>query len=143
MSKALIRYQTEKGTWRQEITWDYSWEESSGTGIIAYGLGVGLRIGLLDKETYEGSFVKAIEGIVNYFINENYSTNLCCTGCCCLGKGDEQGTIKAYLTEVFPENDEPHSFGALMLALVEAHRNGITNVEKTRRSYLEQKRVIK
>ena len=143
MSKALIRYQTEKGVWRQEITWDYSWIESSGTGIFAYGLGVGLRTGLLDRDTYETPFVRAIEGIINFFINDNYSTNMGCSGCCCPGVGDEKGSIKAYLTEVFPLSDEPHSFGALMLALVEAHRNGITDVEKTRRSYMEREQVVR
>lgn len=143
LSKALIRYQNEKGTWRQEITWDYSWVESSGTGLFAYGLGVGLRTGILDRETYEVPFAKAINGIVNYFINENYSTNMGCSGCCAPGSGEEKGTIKAYLTEVYPMSDEPHSFGALMLALVEAHRNGITEVEKTRRTYMEREQVVK
>jgi len=130
LSRALIKYQTEKGVWRQEIPCDYSWYESSGTGLIAYGLGIGLRTGLLDRETFETPFKKAIHGIVRYFINDDFSTNMCCSGCLCPGTGKEKGTIKAYLTEVWPCKDEPHSYGALMLALVEAHRNGITEVEK-------------
>ena len=130
MSRALIRYQTKRGTWRQEIPCDYSWEESSGTGLIAYGLGIGLRTGVLNKETYEKPYRNAIEGIVKYFINDDFSTNMCCSGCCCPGEGKEKGTVKAYLTEVWPQKDNTHSFGALMLALVEAYRNGITDIEK-------------
>ena len=143
LSKAFIKYQNDRGVWRQEITWDYSWEEASGTGIIAYGLGVGLRTGILDKKTYEKPFKHAINGIINYFINNNYSTNMGCSGCCCPGEGDEKGTIKAYLTKVYPINDEPHSFGALILALTEAHRNGITEAQKTHRLYFERENAIR
>ncbi len=143
ISKAFIKYQTEKGVWRQELTCEYSWDESSGTGIIAYGLGVGLRMGILDEETYRVPFSNAINGIINCFINENYSTNMGCSGCCCPGEGEEKGSIKSYLTNVYPLSDEPHSFGALMLALVEAHRNGITEVQKTRRLYYEREKAVK
>ncbi len=143
LSKAFIKYQTEKGLWRQELTRDYSWEESSGTGIIAYGLGVGLRTGLLDEETYKEPFERAINGIINYFINEDFSTNMGCYGCLCPGEGDEKGTIKSYLTEVYPYRDEPHSFGALMLALVEAHKNGITEAQKTQWLYFERERAVR
>ena len=131
LSKALIEHQTEKGIWRQEIPCDYSWDESSGTGLIAYGLGIGLRKGLLDAKTFEQPFVNAINGIVNYFINDDFSTNMCCEGCLCPGEGEDKGTIKAYLTQVWPCKDDHHSYGALMLALVEAYRNGITKVEKS------------
>ena len=56
---------------------------------------------------------------------------------------DEKGTIKAYLTKVYPINDEPHSFGALILALTEAHRNGITEAQKTHRLYFERENAIR
>jgi unsaturated rhamnogalacturonyl hydrolase len=131
LSKSLISFQTQKGVWRQEITADYAWDESSGTGLIAYGLGVGLRTGLLDKDTFEKPFINAINGIVNYFINDDFSTNMCSGGCLCPGSGKDKGTINAYLTQIWPLKDEPHSYGSLMLAMVEAHRNGIVKVEKT------------
>ena len=54
---ALIKYQDFRGLWRQEIPEKLSWEESSGTGIILYALGVGMRLGVLDKSwsgRYEG-----------------------------------------------------------------------------------------
>ena len=42
-----------------------------------------------------------------------------------------------------PMSDEPHSFGAVMLALVEAYRNGITEIEKTKYRYAETVNAIK
>ena len=55
----------------------------------------------------------------------------------------ETGSVKAYLTDVYPMSDEPHSFGAVMLALVEAYRNGITEIEKTKYRYAETVNAIK
>lgn len=130
LSKAIIEHQTEKGVWRQEMTAPYSWDEASGTGIFAYGLGVGLRCGMLEEETYRMPFLKSLEGILKYFINDDFSTNMSCGGCLCPGEGRDKGTVNAYLTQVYPQKDEPHSYGSLMLAFVEAHRNGITDFKR-------------
>lgn len=130
LSEALIAFQTEKGVWRQEIPCDYAWDESSGTGLIAYGLGVGLRLGLLDKARFQEPFEKAIDAIVTHFIRDDFSTTMCCCGCLCPGEGADKGTVKSYLTVVRPVTDEHHSYGCLMLALLEAHRNGICAVSK-------------
>ena len=43
LSEAILSYQTEKGLWRQEMTESASWEESSGTALLLYGMGMGLR----------------------------------------------------------------------------------------------------
>lgn len=131
MSESLIAFQTDKGVWRQEITCDYAWDESSGTGLIAYGLGVGMRLGLLDKARFKEPFEKAVHAIVSLFIRDDFSTTMCCCGCLCPGNGADKGTVKAYLTAVRPVTDEHHSYGCLMLALLEAHRNGILDIEKT------------
>lgn len=130
LSEAFLPFQTEKGVWRQEITCDYAWDESSGTGLIAYGLGVGLRLGLLDKSRFKEPFEKAVHAIVSLFIRDDFSTTMCCCGCLCPGNDTDKGTIKAYLTVVRPATDEHHSYGCLMLALLEAHRNGILDIEK-------------
>lgn len=129
LSAALLSYQTEKGLWRQEITESSSWEESSGTGLLLYGIGVGLRTGLLEKELYESAFQKGINGLLKYGMNHDFSTEMSCPGCLCPGEGSQKGTIRAYITELHPARDEHHSFGAYMLALVEAHRNGFTEVD--------------
>ena len=129
LSRSLLAYQTEKGVWRQEIPCDYSWYEASGTGLILYGFGAGLRLELLDADIFLESYKKGIAAMVKNFITPEFSTLMSCIGCLCPGEETNKGMVKAYLTEVHHKTDEPHSFGALMLALLEAHRNGITDVE--------------
>lgn len=129
LSAAILPWQSEKGLWRQEMTEKISWEESSGTALLLYGMGVGLRKGILAKEKYEEVFQKGINGLLGYCINRDFSTEMSCPGCLCPGEGAEKGTIQAYITEKQPARDEHHSFGAFMLALVEAHRNGYAEVD--------------
>lgn len=129
LSAALLPWQTDKGLWRQEMTEPSSWEESSGTGLLLYGIGVGLRIGLLEKGRYEKVFLKGINGLLQYGMNNDFSTEMSCPGCLCPGEGAQKGTRQAYITELHPAKDEHHSFGAFMLALVEAHRNGFTEAD--------------
>ena len=45
------------------------------------------------------------------------------------GKGKAKGTLQAYLCDVRAYKNEPHSFGPIMLAMVEAHRNGLKEIE--------------
>ena len=127
--EALIKYQDYNGLWRQEIPEKLSWEESSGTGIILYGIGVGMRLGILDKETYMPVFKKGIEGLVTHCINPDYSVEKCCRGCLCPGQGDLKGTVEAYLVTVFPKKDDSHAFGPVLMAMLEAEKNGIQNIE--------------
>lgn len=129
LSQAILRYQTDKGLWRQEMTEPLSWEESSGTALLLYGLGGGIRLGLLMGEEYKEAFCKGIRGLIQYGINGDFSTELSCPGCLCPGEGEQKGTKQAYMTEKSPAHNEHHSFGAFMLALVEAHRNGIREAE--------------
>ena len=124
LSTALLPWQSERGLWRQEITWESAWEESSGTALILYGMGIGLRIGCLNPDVYMPVFRKGLEGLVKYVANPDFSTELSCPGCLCPG----DGSIHAYVTDKQPQKDEHHSYGAFMLALVEAHRNGITDI---------------
>ena len=56
-------------------------------------------------------------------------TVLSCPGCLCPGQGKEKGTAKAYITEKYPQDDEVHSYGCIMFALVEAYKNGIEEIE--------------
>ncbi len=130
LSEALLPYQSKRGLWRQEIPFEYSYEETSGTSLFLYGFGAGMRLGILEKEVYMPVFIKGIQGLCNLSINEDFSTSLSCPGCLCPGEDEEKGTMKAYVTLKLPHKNESHSFGTLMFALVEAFRNGITNIEK-------------
>jgi unsaturated rhamnogalacturonyl hydrolase len=129
MSNSILKYQTDKGLWRQEMTEPLSWEESSGSAIFVYGLGAGIRLGLLKEDSFKNGFKQGIYGLINYCINSDFSTELSCPGCLCPGEGANKGTIQAYITEKLPVRNEHHSFGAFMLAMVEAHRNGIKEVD--------------
>ena len=129
-SKALLPYQSKRGLWRQEIPFEYSYEETSGTGLILYGYGVGMRHGLLDKETYYESFERGINGLNAVSINDDFSIENSCPGCLCPGEGEEKGSVKAYVTLKLPYKDEHHGFAPLMLAMVEAYKNGITDIKR-------------
>ena len=129
LSKALLDCCEPNGVWRQELTCEYSWVESSGTALFLYGFGVGLRLGILEPELYMEPFKKGIYTLTHDFITEDFSTLMSCQGCLCPGEGVERGSVKSYMTKVWPKTNEPHSYGAFMLALVEAHRNGIGEID--------------
>lgn len=129
LCRSVLPYQSRRGLWRQEIPFLYSYEESSGTALILYGYGIGIRTGLLDRDTYYPAFEKGIRGLNRICINEDFSTENCCPICCCPGLGDEKGTLLAYITLRMPAKDELHGFGPVMLAMVEAYKNGIADLD--------------
>ena len=128
-SEALLPFQSRRGMWRQEIPLDLSYEESSGTGLILYGIGVGLRAGLLDASRFRHAFERGVRGLVDVSVNPDFSINNSCPGCLCPGEGDEKGTVHAYVTLRLPYRDEHHGFAPIMYALLEAHRNGLTEID--------------
>lgn len=129
LSEALIKYQDHRGLWRQIINEPYSWEESSGSALFLYGFGVGIRLGILDKNVYMPVFEKGLEGIMKHCIGDDFSVDRCCHGCLCPGDTPERrGKIEPYLVDVRPVVDDGHSFGPVILAMLEAHRNGIDNL---------------
>ncbi len=134
-AKALLPYQSANGMWRQEITVEsldgnISYEETSGTGLIAYAIGEGIRCGLLDRETYMPVFERAIHGLLKVSIREDYSIYNSCPGCLMPG----EGTIRDYVTHNPSYKDENHGAGPVILALAAAHRLGITEVEPIEQS---------
>lgn len=129
LSEALVKYQDQRGLWKQIISEPLAWEESSGTALFLYGFGVGMRLGLLDKEKYMPVFKKGLEGLMKYCVGDNFSIDKCCTGCLCPGFTlEKRGTVEAYLVEPKIVFDDGHAFGPVILAMLEAHRNGIDNI---------------
>ena len=122
LSGALLPHQSSRGLWRQEVPEPTAWEESSGTALILYGFGVGMRIGLLGEVQFADAFDKGIAGLLDHCIEPDGTTHLCCPGCCCPGRGERRGTVVAYIEDKSPVDDDPHGFGPLILALVEAAR---------------------
>ena len=126
---SLLSYQTDRGLWRQEIIEPLSWEESSGTALLLYGMGIGIRKGLLEKDIYKDVFEKGIRALGIYCLTDDFATYRSCPGCRCPGEGADKGTVKAYITLKLPQKDEVHSYGCMMLAFAEAYCNGITEIE--------------
>lgn len=121
---ALRKYQTKHGLWRQEIPLKYSYEESSGTGLFLYGYAVGMKAGLLDRNSYVKPLKDGLNGLMTFAIKPDFSTELCCRGMRCPGFGEDKGTLEAYIS-VMPEPNNGHSFGTMMLAFAGAHLIGV------------------
>lgn len=129
LAEALLPHQTERGLWRQEIPQADAWEESSGSGLIGYGFGVGVAAGLLDAERFLASTRRAIAGLTRWAINPDFSTELSCPGTLCPGDGAAKGTVAAYVARV-PVTDEPHSFAPIMLALSQSPAADVTTIPR-------------
>lgn len=126
LTEALLPYQSKNGMWRQEITVEAyhgldSYEETSGTGLIAYSMGVGICAGILEPKKYLPLLRLAIEGLKTISIGENYEIYNSCPGCLC----PKDGSIYAYLNHKPTFPDEPHGAGPVIMALAQAHRCGI------------------
>ncbi|MFA9480320.1 glycoside hydrolase family 88 protein [Phycisphaerales bacterium AB-hyl4] len=127
-TRALLPHQSPRGLWRQEIPLPTAWEESSGTGLILYGYGVGLRLGLLPADQFRPAFDRGIAGLRQHAIKADGSIELSCPGCRCPGEGERRGTVAAYVEDKQPYRDEPHGAAPLILALTEEARlNQSTN----------------
>lgn len=119
---ACLNFQDENGMWHQEITRHDSYAETSGTGLILYGLGVALEKGLAPTEGRE-RFVKGLEGFLRYIALDG-SVHHTCRGCHAPGNG----TIEDYMNHPHVLNDY-HAFGPPVLAFGQAHRIGVAEVE--------------
>lgn len=128
LSEAMVPHQSPNGLWRQEIPMVEAWEESSGSGLIAYGIGVGIETGVLAADRWRPVLARAIRGLGSHAINADHSTELSCPGTLCPGEGEGRGTPTAYVELRSPYRDEPHSFAPLMLALTQAGMAGIETI---------------
>ncbi len=118
---AVLRHQNKAGLWHQEMTDPTSYTETSGSGLLLYGLGVMLEHGLIDRK-HEADFIRGL-GALPAYIAEDGSVNHACIGCLCPG----QGSKADYKGRVWAHND-PHAFGPVVLAYVQALKLGIRSV---------------
>ncbi len=121
LANACLRFQDAQGMWHQEITDEKSYVETSGTGLILYGIGVGLEKGLLAPVAME-NFLKGLRGYLQY-IRSDGSVYHTCRGC--LNPG--QGTIADY-KQAPPVVNDAHAFGPVTLAFGQAMKLGIEEV---------------
>ncbi|WP_207532121.1 glycoside hydrolase family 88/105 protein [Desertivirga arenae] len=79
MMGTLLRYQTEKGMWRQLIDDEDCWTESSGTAMFAYAMVSGVKRGWLKDEKYAPAARKAWIALVD-LVEENGDVRDVCEG---------------------------------------------------------------
>lgn len=121
---AVLKYQDKAGLWHQEMTDTTSYVETSGSGLLLYGLGIALEKGIIDKK-YQADFQRGIAGLMEYIGSDGSVTHACGS---CLYPG--QGTKADYAAKGWNYND-PHAFGPVVLALSQAVNLGINQVEPT------------
>lgn len=118
---AVLRYQNPEGLWHQEMTDTTSYTETSGSGLLLYGLGVMLERGLLEP----GVRAQLIKGLsrLPVYIGADGSVSHACIGCLCPG----EGTKDDYKNRLWAHND-PHAFGPVVLAYAQAAKLGIAQI---------------
>ncbi len=120
---ACLDCQDEEGLWHQEMTWPESYPEISGSALILYGIGCGIKSGALERRKFLPAFRKGIEGILRYIDADG---NICNTCSGCLTYGD--GSKAAYASHSYWTN-EVHAFGPVLLALSQALELGIKKID--------------
>jgi rhamnogalacturonyl hydrolase YesR len=121
---AVLRYQNKAGLWHQEMTDPSSYTETSGSGLLLYGLGVMLERGLVDRK-HEADFTRGLAALPAYIAADG-SVGHTCIGCLCPG----DGTKEDYKNRVWAHNDS-HAFGAVVLAYAQALKLGVTSITPT------------
>lgn len=118
---AVLRHQDTAGLWHQEMTDVTSYTETSGSGLLLYGLGVALETGLIDRR-HEADLKRGLGGLTAYIAADG-AVGHACTSCLCPG----QGTKEDYKSRPWAHND-PHAFGAVVLAYAQAAKLGLRHV---------------
>ncbi len=119
---AVIDHQNEAGLWHQEMTDINSYTETSGSGLLLYGLGIMLEKGLLDKQ-YQDNFLKGISSLTGYVATDGSVSHACYS---CLSP--RKGTKDDYSNHPWIFNDS-HAFGPVVLAFAQAAKMGFMKID--------------
>jgi rhamnogalacturonyl hydrolase YesR len=118
---AILKYQNQEGLWNQEMTEHTSFVETSGSGLMLFGLGICIEKGIMDK-SFLPQFIKGLSGYTSYISPDGSISNVT-IGCLCPGKG----TKKDYIKHTWKLNDI-HAFGPVILAFTQAAKMGIKEI---------------
>lgn len=118
---SILNFQNREGLWHQEMTDSSSYVETSGSGLILYGLGIMLEAELLDQALMK-NFELGLRGYLSY-IGSDGSVSHTCVGCLC----PKSGTKEDYKNHPWAYNDE-HAFGPVVLAFSQASKIGIESI---------------
>lgn len=130
----VLKYQDENGMWHQEMTDMGSYAETSGTGLLLYGMGIAIQAKVLDKK-YMKHFKKGLRGLTAYIAKDGSVSNACWS-CLC----PKSGSKEDYKSHPTYYNDS-HAFGPVVLAFAQALKMGIgeLSLEKEMGSAITQK----
>jgi rhamnogalacturonyl hydrolase YesR len=123
---ATLRYQNKDGLWHQEMTDPASYVETSGSGLLLYGMGILLEKQLLDQK-YLKNFKLGLAGYTSYIGSDGSVSNTCFS---CLSPG--KGTKEDYVNRGWVYNDR-HAFGPVVLAFAQAAKMGIDKITPLKR----------
>ncbi|AEI51084.1 DUF4861 family protein [Runella slithyformis] len=118
---AILKFQNQEGLWNQEMTEHTSFVETSGSGLMLFGLGICLEKRIIDT-SYLPQFIKGLSGYTSYITPDGSISNVT-IGCLCPGKG----TKKDYIKHAWKLNDI-HAFGPVVLAFTQAAKMGIKEI---------------
>lgn len=79
MMAALLQYQGKDGLWRQLIDHPEAWPETSGSGMFAFAMVIGVKSGWLDASTYGPAARNAWLGLVSH-LDQNANVDNVCEG---------------------------------------------------------------
>jgi rhamnogalacturonyl hydrolase YesR len=119
--KAILKFQNQEGLWNQEMTEHTSFVETSGSGLMLFGLGICIEKGIISK-SYLPQYIKGLSGYTSYIRPDGSISNVT-IGCLCPGKG----TKKDYIKHAWKLNDI-HAFGPVVLAFTQAAKLGIKEI---------------
>ena len=122
----VIRFQDKNGMWHQEMTDFSSYVETSGTGLLLYGIGILLEKGVLES-SYRENFLKGLQGYAAYIAKDGSVSN---TTIGCLSP--RNGTKDDYINRPWAFNDH-HAFGPVVLAYTQAYKMGITHIRPNKK----------
>lgn len=123
---AVLACQDSDGMFHQELTRFDSFVETSGTGLLLYGIGTCIEKGLLPQTALD-AFRKGLSSLLDY-IWEDGSINNTSHGY----MSEHGGDIFNCVSHNYIYN-EPHAFGPVMLAFLKAHQLGIRQLTATHR----------
>lgn len=119
---AILKFQNPEGLWHQEMTDPTSYVETSGTGLMLYGLGIAIEKGIIPR-THLSAFKRGLSGYLSYIAPDG-SVSHTCRGCLSPGKGTKQD----YKDRMWIYNDH-HAFGPVVLAFTQAVKMGVKRVK--------------
>ncbi len=111
-----------EGLWHQVVEDHETYTETSGSALILYGMGRGLKNGSLPRERYLEPFLRGMRALTGYIALDGSVFNTC-VGCLAPGEGEAAD----YAAKPHARNDI-HSFGPMLYAFSQAEQLARNNL---------------